>query len=79
MDAFNIMKNAMYPRKKSISHILLFILLSSALLPFFLIGYLWISHEYSDFYQEAQTVKQNYIESRKALIQNETQHVINYI
>lgn len=64
---------------KSLHQTFLFSLFTVILLCVGLIGYVWISYEFRQFHKESSHLKSTFIQSQKALVKNEVDHVVSYI
>jgi len=67
--------------KKNISfiHVFFIILILITTLSITIIGYLWISSEYTRFRQKSQQIRSDFIASRKALIKGEVLSAVDFI
>ena len=65
--------------KYGITQTFLYGMMSLAIISVGLVGYFWIADEYKGFKNEEVTLREEYVENQKNLIQNETERVIDYI
>jgi len=69
----------MISRKIGIAQTFLYTVITITSISIVVIGYLWITSEFTKFNQESESLRKYFLDSQKLLLKNEVQRVINFI